>query len=252
MSVLVLGDVHGQYEQLKSFYNYKNKDYSAVIVCGDYGIWNDVFFKEGELVLPDRYKIELGCPIYFCDGNHENHNTLDRFERGKIHKLCDNVNFCAYGSHLSLEGKEYLFLGGASSIDKLNRVEGESWWRTEVITEEDNTFIDYTIKYDYVISHTAPTSVCREMSGTFSTHQGKFIDPSTYYLEEVLSKIKHPELNWIYGHWHVHKKYKIADVQFNGLNMLPISRNTFTENYWNQFEEFTALHCHSNIFYCEV
>ena len=92
----MVGDVHGCFENLNIILK-AHQNLDAAIVCGDYGIWND-FSPQN---IPETYNIDYPCPVYFVDGNHENHAALDTYERGKIHKIIGNLYFCAYGSVLN-------------------------------------------------------------------------------------------------------------------------------------------------------
>lgn len=212
--VMIIGDIHGKFANLETIVNYGFKQHSieACIVCGDYGIWNDITHIN---LIPEYYKLDVKVPVYFCDGNHDNHYFLDTFERGKIHKLLENLYFCAYGSVLTINNKNILFCGGADSIDKEQRILGKSYWDTEQISEEDQNFLP-DVHIDIVISHTCPNFIASILKiPTCGLYINKYYDPSTKYLEDVYIKYK-PE-HWYFGHWHVNW----SNYNFTALNMIP-------------------------------
>ena len=219
--VLIVGDVHAQFYMLKETIEFAQKHYDIdkCLVCGDYGIWND--FKVDSI--PKKYKMDYGVPVYFCDGNHENHAELDKYERGKIHQLTDWLYYCAFGSVLEIGGENFLFCGGADSIDKQLRKPFVSWWPTETISLED---LDYLPETDIsvVISHTAPTRVCELLTESlgvsgYNGRGGKLLDPSCAYLDRVLDK--YIPKRWYFGHWHYQFHMKNLLTEFFGLHMLP-------------------------------
>lgn len=215
--VLIVGDVHGNFDSLRTLIQYYREliGIEYCIVCGDYGIWTD--FKKDQI--PLSYNTNYGIPVYFCDGNHENHAELDKYERGEIHQLTDWLHFCAFGSVLELNGTNILFCGGADSIDKQLRTPYVSWWPTEVISLEDLDYLP-NCSIDTVISHTCPSEIADViMQSHLQTIPGKSLDPSCSYLDRVLERYKPNE--WVFGHWHISFNWALNGTEFFGLNMLP-------------------------------
>lgn len=147
-NVLVVGDIHGCFDNLLSLIKARQKKtrLDAVIVCGDYGIWSD--FKKEKI--PAAYNVPYPCPVYFVDGNHENHHELDKYERGKIHNIIGNLYFCAYGSVLTINKTKFLFCGGAASIDKGTRIPFKTWCPLNVF--QNQTHIFYQTKKSTLLS----------------------------------------------------------------------------------------------------
>lgn len=194
----VVGDVHGEFGKLNTFINKKQP--RTVFACGDFGWWPGHDFGD----------IKAGkTKIYFCDGNHENHDDLDRIR--KLHPFAEslhtpievlpNVFYCPRGTVLYHEGKKILFMGGAYSIDKMWRTPGYDWFPQEQISWRDLDTIEDVGKVDIVISHTCPESflpaIISKLPGGFWEKKN---DPSTSYLEWVLEKCRPEE--WFFGHWH--------------------------------------------------
>lgn len=205
MKIMFIGDVHGEFYLLERFVKAHSPD--IVIQCGDFGYWPrhegafDV--SGGRMSLEPLKRIE--CPIYFCDGNHEDHSMLrDLPEDGTIPGT--KVRYMKRGTTLDLLGKTFLFMGGAMSIDKSVRTEGVDWFRNETISYSDMMSLPDK-KVDVVVSHTCPTAWLKRLIGELSTYEDR--DPSREALQQILDTYR-PEL-WVHGHWH----YRLSGVYKN-------------------------------------
>lgn len=204
--ILITGDIHGAWGYLNSLINKKNPD--VVICCGDFGYW------------PRHNKFDTrgiknkDTQIFWCAGNHEDWDSLERVygRRGRnpieLLNIIDyrhhsNIFYCPIGSTLKLNGLNFLFVGGADSVDKKYRIMGHDWFSQEIINTED---VDYVCnikgKVDVIISHTVPMSFDVDKSRRYD----KMIDPSRHALSIILEKLK-PKL-WYAGHWHFYMKGK--------------------------------------------
>lgn len=210
MKIAIVGDIHGHMDALNSIValeREKGEEPQAIIQCGDFGVWNHNW-NGGVKVDFDH------IPVYFCRGNHEEHNALDTLPQDKIESLAmlhpensKNIFHCPFGSVLTIEGWNFLFVGGADSIDKAFREENITWWKQETISEAQmEAFRAKELpKIDFVISHTCPSMVLEDerfqklFDGEYLT--AKNADPSCDYLQEVYERVK-PSGAWFFGHWH--------------------------------------------------
>ena len=185
--------------------NLTKKDY--VIVAGDFGgCWDEKNLKYTEELME-----VLPFTILFVDGNHENFDKLNSYEvsewnGGKVHKLFNDVIHLIRGEIFLIEGKTFLALGGAESIDKGLRVEHLSWWEDETIKESDidnalNNLKKYNNEVDYVITHTMPEDFL--FYPPFITKTFGVGKTSEKRLNTILKNIKYKA--WFFGHWHVDK-----------------------------------------------
>lgn len=95
MALFFTGDCHGDFSRFSKMRfpeqeNMTKEDY--VIVCSDFGYWTPSREQEEMLDALD----ELPFTLLFLDGNHENHNALDRLEvklwqGGKVHQIRSSV-----------------------------------------------------------------------------------------------------------------------------------------------------------------
>ncbi|MBU4525474.1 MAG: metallophosphoesterase [Desulfomicrobium sp.] len=77
MKTIVIGDIHADFGALNRFCNKKRPD--ILLQCGDFGWWphrhgTDKISRNRRF---DQYAVKLGgTRLYWCDGNHENHDDL--------------------------------------------------------------------------------------------------------------------------------------------------------------------------------
>jgi len=213
--IMIVGDIHAEFGWLNILINKKQPD--IIIACGDFGYWPK-YNKTGKLLGFDTDDIKpQKTKIYWCDGNHEHHDLLDNLVKDKAEpiEIKENVFFCPRGTILDINGENFLFMGGADSIDKHFRKQGIDWFPQEVIKQNDVYKIPSNVKIDVVISHTCPTMLLHEM---VKYNPAKWKDCSNDALQYVYDEYKPKK--WFFGHWHVNKKIIInGTIEFQCLNM---------------------------------
>lgn len=200
-----------------------------VIVCGDFGIWND----DGEERWWLKWLNDKPFTTVFVDGNHENFDRLYGtefkvvdFHGGKAHKIRPHIYHLMRGHMFEFEGKKFWCFGGASSHDisdgildmdefqsydafyavvkhwnklgKMFRVNHISWWKQELPTPEEmnfgwKTLEDNNFETDFIISHCCP----QDVASALGFHGA---DALTMYFNEVARKAKFTR--WFFGHYH--------------------------------------------------
>lgn len=195
MKALILGDVHAHWDLLVDISRRAFIDGCDVIFqVGDLG------FGFGEI--PDLTPI---IPVYFADGNHENHRALNALhDTDEIVEIYSNIFHVIRGGVLELGGLSFLFAGGSFSIDRKYRVKNVSWWEDEVISESDAAkMLSHPCdSIDVVISHDCPFSV--NISKFMVTNQ-----ISRDYLEKVYRY--YSMSSWFFGHYH--QRYYRFDIE---------------------------------------
>ncbi len=161
--VYITGDTHGYYDQFLDRINDNAiPENSTIIVCGDFGfVWRR---KVAEIALENL--TNLPYEFLFIDGNHEDFDKLNTYPivekyGGKTHKISDNIHHLMRGQIFVIDGKSFFTMGGAYSVDKAFRREGESWFKDELPSNDDYNEAEKTLKkcnykVDYVITHTIP------------------------------------------------------------------------------------------------
>lgn len=223
--IIVCGDLHGVWRDLNTLISKKKPE--IILQCGDFGWWvrcHDTFEIDSGETINDMYSRRRkkwnqygiknsDTKIYWCDGNHEDHESLN--ELVKINKLevMPNVFYMPRGSTLELaDGRRVLFIGGADSIDKNYRIQGRDWFPQEIISYRDIANLP-DCKIDIVISHTCPEVGMYYLD----TMKEQYKDSSRAALTFVLEKYN-PSL-WFFGHFHYYKKFQYKDTVFHALDM---------------------------------
>ena len=170
--IYITGDSHGlvDFDRLKYYFEDKKvslDDY--LIILGDAGI----LWQENDNHI-ENYS-SLGLTILYIDGNHENFDLLNKCPivtklNAKMHQINDHIFHILRGEILEIDGIKMLCIGGATSIDRIYRMEHVSWWEDEHIKYEDidNAIINlnkYDFKVDYILTHCAPALIVYPMLG---------------------------------------------------------------------------------------
>lgn len=254
--VYIVGDVHGNWEALNDFLdeNIRRSEQTAdllrnfpsleiiLLQTGDFGYWphhHGQVERRGRIW--NQYGIDNTMPqlqggliqIYWCDGNHENHDALDLLKISNPGKafveIMPGVNYAPFGATLELlHGVTVLFCGGAESTDKWMRVPGLSWWEQEVISEKDMRRLPpaHNTRVDWVISHTCPTLFSL---GKLRSLADKNSDPSKPFLDRVL--LDYRPKRWWFGHYHACQQGRHEDCLWT---MLGRCDNPEGGNYFEQ------------------
>lgn len=185
----LIGDIHGRL----STYKWLIKDVKESIQVGDFGIGFDQF---GTHTYINKYLDSFSGNHRFIRGNH------DKLEECKLCK-----NWIPDG-HIE---NDIMFIGGANSIDKNDRIEGVDWWRDEELSyrEFDRLIELYEkTKPRIMITHECPNSISKLLKeNIFKDHT------ITRQAFDSMFEIHQPEL-WVFGHWHLSYNNTVNNTKF--------------------------------------
>jgi len=202
--IIVTGDVHGRFGYLNSLINRHKNKLDLVICCGDFGYWPN--FSD------EHKKIKSPVPVLWCDGNHEDHWAIKKLVEEDNLEIAPNTFYMPRGSTYKLkDGRTILFMGGADSIDKGQRILGRDWFPEEIISQKDMMNLPDT-KVDIFVTHTCPSELYPIMARYYSKDR----EPSNYALS-ALWKIYQPSL-WFFGHWHCYKEGTLNNTKWYALS----------------------------------
>lgn len=197
MRVLLVGDVHGRFNDLNALINKKLPD--EVWCLGDFGFWPG----------HDQFGLETIKPgkaiVRFLDGNHENHDALEKLYEGQETpapiEVAPQIWYMPRGTvTITEDGRKVLWMGGAYSIDKPFRTAGYDWFYQETIREKDIWKVPDE-KIDILLTHTCAQ---RNLSVMLRVQGEKSNDPSNLYIDWILNRCM-PEEHY-FAHWHTWKK----------------------------------------------
>jgi predicted MPP superfamily phosphohydrolase len=197
------GDIHGVAEHVAEIDRKAIENNIEVVVqVGDFGCR---FVAACPIVKYFEKRARQGRPgptWYTCGGNHDNWPKWSEMAEAQgnpqIVELAPGCYFAPRGTTVALDGVKHLFFGGAESIDRAYRVEGEDWWAAESPTaEEFNKFFERmeADQPEVVVTHEAP--LCVELN-----RPGRDSQPTPRNLQNVLKHNEHTPAYWYYGHHH--------------------------------------------------
>jgi len=204
--IYLTGDTHGSLDVHKlnseNFYQKELSKQDYVVILGDFGfIWDNS--------RSDKYWLDWlndrNFTTLFIDGNHENFDLLNSFEvstwcGGKVHKIRDSVIHLMRGQVFCIDGNKIFTMGGATSVDKMFRKKGLSWWEEEIPSHEEMSeglknleLNDW--KVDYVFTHTTSNMVMKSMN------LFKESNVLNDYFDMLQDKLQYK--HWYSGHFHL-------------------------------------------------
>ena len=214
--IYITGDTHGQFQHIADFCSKTGTQKSDImIILGDVGL----NFTGGFIDRFQKKAVNDFPMTTFCiHGNHENRpSNIETYHTQKWHGGTVYVEdeypdllFAQDGEIFDMDGYSCLTIGGAYSIDKLQRLTfGWPWWEDEQPTPEIMHKVEYALeergwKVDVILSHTVPLQY--EPREVFLPHVDQCkVDKSTEeWLESIEKKLKYRK--WYAGHYHINKQ----------------------------------------------
>ena len=215
--IYITGDTHREFSRLNYIKNIREND--MLIVLGDAGI---NYCLDNEDISYKEYLKEFKMKIFCVRGNHEERpENIDSYKEvdmfgGKVYieENYPNLIFAKDGEIYNIDGKSFLVIGGAYSIDKNYRLHyGYKWFKDEQLTDIEMKNILEKVKgkhFDIVLTHTCPYKY--EPTETFlnDIDQTKVDKTTEHFLDKVEESISYNK--WYCGHYHIEKK--IDKLQF--------------------------------------
>lgn len=215
--VFVTGDTHGEFDWLADWCEHNNTTTNdALIILGDAGILYYGEKSSREKALKSALA-KMPITLLCVRGNHE-----DRPQNRKNMKYIDlesdpvvpnrlyyeeempNVFYFHDGGEYSINGRRYLVIGGAYSVDgPYRRMRGWQWFKDEELTQEE--FCNIADKadhwhYSYVLTHTCPYSWMPTDLFLSGIDQSTVSNHTEHWLETISNIISYD--HWLFGHFH--------------------------------------------------
>ena len=197
--IAVIGDLHGTFATIDTLSEYDIRGVTFIQV-GDFGLYKQTM----------KYYPKTEFPVYFVDGNHEDHDWLhDEFLSSTdedVIEIIPNLHYVRRGSVLEIDGLNIGFLGGACSVDKFTRLRnGSHWSEKETITDVDALrMIENGKDIDVLITHSPPTSVTLTHFGPLNKSSWglppEWYDESAMQVQRVWDALDRPQIYC--GHLH--------------------------------------------------
>ncbi len=208
------GDTHGGYRDIIKFCNRQHLlRTDVIIILGDAG-YN---YYGGERDEEAKRHLSHVKPTILCiHGNHEirpaNIPTYKTREwNGGIvwyEEEYPNLLFAKDGEIYTLNGFNYLAIGGAYSVDKHLRLRrGVGWWEDEQPSDEIKRYVEeqiYAHKVDVILSHTCPQKYIPTEVFLPMVDQSTVDNSTEIWLDRIEEAVNYKA--WYCGHWHTDKR----------------------------------------------
>lgn len=235
MHVLVTGDVHGDILLLLEMVRSIEND-EMLFVTGDFGLfWFDINSNSDKYTILNNMLESKNAYIVFVDGNHENHNFINRTEisefcGAKCHKLLPRVIHIMRGEIVNIDGIKIFCFGGAYSVDRFWREKNKTYFEEELPNENEydsglNNLINADFKVDYIITHTCQRRLVKKLG---QRHKAIKEIKLQNYIQWIVDNVEYKK--HYFGHWHMDKKISESDIAiFNNI------RNMHTDEVVGNF-----------------
>jgi predicted phosphodiesterase len=221
--MIFVGDIHGNFNYIKYLVRSRHLEGETIIQVGDFGIG----FNKKHVDLEELQKLNAtlraaDCKLYVIRGNHDDPRYFNGvFEFTNLHLVPDYTV-------INIEGKNVLFVGGATSIDRVYRQEaGYGWWEDEKFVLDTDKLLKM-VNIDVVVTHNAPDfcwpldvnglvlSFAAEDATLLEDLRNERIDLTRMYDLLAMNNDIH---SWYYGHFHNSQltEYKGTDFRLLGI-----------------------------------
>ena len=243
--IYITGDTHRDFSRLN---NLEISEDDMLIVLGDACI---NFFLNDEDVNLKRYLNSFKLKLFCIRGNHEErpenistYKEVDMFG-GKVYIEDEfpNLIFAKDGETYNIDGKSFLVIGGANSVDKEYRIaHGIEWFKDEQLTSDEKSKILEKVKekhFDIVLSHTCPYKYEPREVFISGIDQSKVDKSMEYFLDEIEKNIDYDK--WYCGHYHTEKQVDKLEFMFGRIKIF--NKNEFFPKYDKNGYEIIRDYC---------
>lgn len=205
--------------------SYETTKKDLLIILGDCGINYLGGSRDAELK-------ELICTneiTLFClRGNHEMRPSDVRGmveidycgARAYVEYEYPNIIYAKDGEIYNINGKRFLTIGGAYSVDKWYRIEmGRQWFANEQLSKDERSQILEKISgenVDFILTHTCPLQFQPTDLFIGGINQATVDKEMEIWLTEVEEKVWYG--NWLFGHFHQDRQIRPGvTMLYNGI-----------------------------------
>lgn len=240
-AVVLAGDWHGDLSwakariaQLPEFL--PDEKNPIIIHVGDFGIWYGNHGKAFVDGITESLRRVNGY-LHFIEGNHENYVKLQkhasvnpRTADGKI-MITENIFWIPRNHRWSWQGKTWVGLGGAISVDRCYRTEGESVFAEEAITDAEFAQAAQDGPCDVLIAHDCPSMAPLALGAPDPAWALADLARADVHREKMqdLVNVIQPELI-VHGHYHLRQSWTGKYENGKDVRVVSLDMNTTSGN----------------------
>lgn len=215
-SIVLIGDIHGMFFRfIDSCQRFQHQN-TYLIHVGDFGVGFKGFKYDAPLNALSKYLVENNNILFVVRGNHDNPSWFKNPTN-----LWQNIVFLPDYSELNLLDKKILTVGGAVSVDRNIRTEGNDYWKDEIF-HFDPHFKYQT--YDLVVTHsrTSYADVFKNYDNIshYLAEDDKLLEDLMFETKQLdaLYEVTKPK-TWVFGHFHYSSSTHYEQTHFKGLDI---------------------------------
>lgn len=214
--VAVVGDWHMNWRWGRRAIDHaKDQGAQGLLHTGDFAYtFQPEFLDQLDSMLTSR-----GLRLWWVDGNHENHEKLQRWPLAGdgTRPITDRIIHLPRGLRWQWAGVRFLALGGAYSVDRMARVPGREWWEQETLTRRQVHQAQAGGPVDVMVSHDCPAVV--QIPGIDDRPRPDWIAVDDYrrsvqhrkLLDQVVKVVRPRRI--FHGHYH-HRHDTVAQLGY--------------------------------------
>ncbi len=215
--MLLAGDTHGNVKWVAMLAVLaRHYECQTIVQLGDFGYWPHT--ERGRLFLERVEKVtaHLDIPLYWLDGNHENHDELEALAARRppqdeatapFLEISRHVHWVPRGARWTWQGRRIGALGGAFSIDWRLRTLGVNWWTGETTTPADVARLGDD-PLDLLLTHDVPIGIGVRADMPLPADDLARARQNRTLVQEAVDATR-PEL-LVHGHWHLRQSLELS------------------------------------------
>jgi UDP-2,3-diacylglucosamine pyrophosphatase LpxH len=146
--IFIIGDIHGYWDTIFSRINLIDLKDCTLIGVGDLGIgFVDSAKQERQFKHLNDFFSSRNINFIGIRGNHDDPSYFNGDVKYSHFTLLPDY------TTMTLNDKEFMFVGGAVSVDRIRRKDGVSYWKDEIFILDQSKIK----RCDVLITHSAPT-----------------------------------------------------------------------------------------------
>lgn len=134
---------------------------TTLLHAGDFGVWPGAA-GEAYLDAVEDTCAQFDVRLLVTPGNHEHWRHINRLPIevrdtiGRVTWFTKHIAVLPRGHRFTLNGRSFVSLGGAPSVDFQSRSQGHDWWPEEAITQAEAEAVAAAGPADIMLTHDSP------------------------------------------------------------------------------------------------
>lgn len=223
-NIITLGDIHGRWGVVQTHIKKFDIKNTLYIQVGDFGIGFRKPEEDFELLqMVDKMLADDNNFLFAIRGNHDDPEWFIGDKYKEMKDQLTNIKLVSDYEVHTFNNENYLFIGGAISIDRKSRQQRNlGWWKDEVVNF-DYDFCENVRNIDRIITHTSP-DFCPPLQlgnlvmeyaqddATLTQELRNERQQMTKIISDIMKNNKIKTLH--YGHFHRSSKFIHNDCEF--------------------------------------